>query len=557
MPGFLTKKIIIASFILVLLFSAGFFGINFLNSGKIIYGLRIGGLKVGGEKFNKAKEILEQKISSFEQQKIKFIFQDKNWLLTPKEIGVIFETEKMIEEASSLGRGTNILTGLSEQFQSFIFRKEIPCVWRLDSEKFGEAIKLFSSIEKPAQSAELKYNPESKNFEIVAAEKGEAVDRQKLIADLEKNLSQFFNESIVLSLATDLPKITDEMLITKKAEADKILELSPLKIQTDGLEWSIDRPQMAEWITVSTSSSPEISITFDEEKIKDFLESLAPSINQEPVNAKLSLTENRVTAFSLAQDGRRLNIEQSNDIIKDKILESEKNIKLVVKITPPQITSANLETLGLNSLLGKGESNFAGSTKNRIHNITVGTAKLSGIMLKPGEEFSFTQFIGDIDEQAGYLPELVIKQNETIPEYGGGLCQISTTIFRAAVNSGLKITERHPHAFPVRYYNPAGFDATVYPPKPDLRFLNDTSQNILLQGKIKGTKLTFEIYGTPDGREIKIKGPTILESKPDGSMKTILTQEIWRNGQMERQDVFRSNYKSPNLFPTPSPSPTP
>ncbi len=228
---------------------------------------------------------------------------------------------------------------------------------------------------------------------------------------------------------------------------------------------------------------------------------------------------------------------------------ADKNIDLIVIRRQPVITMESLNALGLTSLLGTGTSSFSGSHKSRIHNIQVGAEKFNGLIIKPGEEFSFDDNLGEVGPKQGYLPELVIKQGKTIPEYGGGLCQVSTTVFRAAINAGLKITERHPHAFPVKYYNPQGFDATIYPPSPDLKFINDTPNNILLQSKIEGNKLTFEIYGTSDNREVKIKGPTILQANHDGSMKTILYQEIWRNGQLDRQDKFPSNYKSPALYP--------
>ncbi|MDP1629372.1 MAG: VanW family protein, partial [bacterium] len=138
--------------------------------------------------------------------------------------------------------------------------------------------------------------------------------------------------------------------------------------------------------------------------------------------------------------------------------------------------------------------------------------------------------------------------NKTIPEYGGGICQVSTTMFRAAINAGLKITERFPHAFPVAFYNPQGFDATVYLPHPDLRFINDTPANILIQTKIKGTTLTFEFYGTKN-REVKIIGPEEYDKKYDGSMKAKLTQEIYQDGELIRSKIFYSIYKSPWLFP--------
>ena len=122
-------------------------------------------------------------------------------------------------------------------------------------------------------------------------------------------------------------------------------------------------------------------------------------------------------------------------------------------------------------------------------------------------------------------------------------------MFRAAVNAGLKITERFPHSFPVRYYNPQGFDATIYPPHPNLRFINDTPNNILIQSKIEGNHLSFEFFGTDDGRKTEILGPYVFDKKEDGSMKASLTQKVYKNGELLREKTFYSNYKSPALYP--------
>ena len=156
-----------------------------------------------------------------------------------------------------------------------------------------------------------------------------------------------------------------------------------------------------------------------------------------------------------------------------------------------------------------GTSNFKGSPKNRRHNIKVGADTLSGILITPGEEFSLVKALGEINKETGYLPELVIKGNRTIPEYGGGLCQIGTTIFRATLASGLPILERKNHSFRVRYYEPAGTDATIYGPKPDYRFLNDTGYHILIQTRIEGDDLIFEFWGTKDGRVAEQTKPVI------------------------------------------------
>ncbi|MBU4030992.1 VanW family protein, partial [Patescibacteria group bacterium] len=230
-----------------------------------------------------------------------------------------------------------------------------------------------------------------------------------------------------------------------------------------------------------------------------------------------------------------------------------KKTTIIADKASPKITLEKTNQLGVNSLIGQGTSNFAGSPNNRVHNIKTGAAKFNGLILTSGEEFSFNNLLGGSGAEQGFLPELVIKNYQTIPEYGGGLCQISTTFFRAAVNSGLKITERKAHAFPVVYYNPQGFDATIYEPKPDLRFINNTPSHLLIQTAIEGTKLTINFYATDDGRKVKIDGPYTLEKKENGSMKAVLTQKVYNaNGEITEEQIFYSNYNSPNAYTTPA-----
>ncbi|MCX6741316.1 MAG: VanW family protein, partial [Candidatus Parcubacteria bacterium] len=174
----------------------------------------------------------------------------------------------------------------------------------------------------------------------------------------------------------------------------------------------------------------------------------------------------------------------------------------------------------------EGTSNFAGSPVNRRHNIAVGAKILNGLLIKPSEEFSLVKALGTIDDKAGFLPELVIKGDRTVPEFGGGLCQIGTTTFRVALYSGLPITARTPHSYRVVYYEPAGMDATIYNPQPDLRFINDTGANILFETKIDGNILTFDFYGTSDGRKTDITQPILSNITPPGSPLEIKTTDL-------------------------------
>jgi vancomycin resistance protein YoaR len=199
---------------------------------------------------------------------------------------------------------------------------------------------------------------------------------------------------------------------------------------------------------------------------------------------------------------------------------------MIITIAAPQVPIGTINNLGIQELVGTGTSDFSGSPVNRRHNIKVGAAKLNGVLIAPGEEFSLNKTLGNIDGSTGYLPELVIKGDKTIPEYGGGLCQIGTTAFRVALDAGVPITERRPHSYRVVYYEPAGMDATIYSPSPDLKFINDTPAYLLLQTKIDGNDLTFELWGTPDGRKVEMTTPKVYHFVSPGPTKIIETTDL-------------------------------
>ena len=221
--------------------------------------------------------------------------------------------------------------------------------------------------------------------------------------------------------------------------------------------------------------------------------------------------------------------------------EKQEILEPIVKTVEPEQRVGDLNDLGIVELLGTGKSSFAGSPKNRRHNIKIGADSVNGSLIPPEEEFSLLKTLGTIDKTTGYLTELVIKGNETIPEYGGGLCQIGTTTFRGTLAAGLPVTMRRPHSYTVSYYfdedGRPGKDATIYDPWPDFKFLNDTEHHILIQAKLWGNNVMFEIWGTDDGRKVSFEGqntvsdikylkPTIFNITSPGPAKEIETEEL-------------------------------
>lgn len=325
----------------------------------------------------------------------------------------------------------------------------------------------------------------------------------------------------------------------------------PYTLTIDGRKFTVPAKTLKTLVKISQEGDTKY-LKLSPGRIYDFLNIyVSPVINEPAENAKFILRDGKFELKAAAKKGKIVDGIKTSLGIRSALVEGRNTSKIYMKRHEPEITNiAEFNKLGKLQLIAKGSSNFAGSPGNRIKNIMNGRLKIQGALLAPGEEFSINKHLGPITKEAGYFPELVIKENVTKPEYGGGLCQVSTTLFRAAVNAGLEITERRNHAYPVKYYGKPGFDATIYSPRPDLKFKNTTGGWILLQSSVNGNNLSFEVYGKPDGRKIKIDGPHTTEKRPDGSIRTLLRQTVLdKNGKTISDKLFKSEYKSPDLFP--------
>lgn len=551
-------------FLIVLIF---FVILNILNSDKMDLGLKVAGIKIGGLNIVSTEEKLNAVNEEFGKRNFSLNYENQSWQVTPEKLGITIDAAKTSLTAFAYGHNNkNIVLNSWQQLKSFL-GKSLPTIWKIDEKKMEEFLQTnLSSIHNPAQNATLIYDIKNQDFSVLPEKDGVIINRLEMNKDLEESIADSEKNNIQLSLIEEKPEVKESETEKAHRKANEIIKMLPISINilennkdsTETIKKEIDKIGKEEFLNLiafepvsdsENSKNKILGIIIDQEKVKNYLTSLTPSINQEPIDAKLTIKDGKVAIFALSQDGIKLEIEDNIPNISAGILENQDIILKTTK-TKATITTESINNLGITALLGRGVSNFAGSPSNRVHNIKIATAKFNGTLIKSGEEFSFNDILGEVGPEQGYEPELVIKKNKTVPEYGGGICQVSTTAFRVAINSGLKVTERFAHAFPVKYYNPQGFDATIYPPSPDLKFINDTPANILLQTKIFGTELTFEIYGTEDARIVKIDGPKQYDIKEDGSMKATLTQEVYdKDGNLMFKKTFYSNYKSPSLYP--------
>ncbi len=563
------KKILVSVGLLALLFLAVFAVIanyNFKYKNTAFPNIYLNGYTYSGSAKADAKTNLESQIQETYKDGIKLAYQDKTFIVSLAELGLSIDTEKSIENVFSYGHKNNLLENIKEQtslLQNKIdFQNEVKkSDFLIENSRWQE----ISKIETPVKNFSYEFN--GTDFEPAQAAEGLVIDQKKLEKDIAQNLEKLKNEEIKLELVKKQPDIEKDTNGQALQNAKNIVE-KQIVLKYNSSLWKVAKEDFGQWIDFAvqaeSAKAPVLGLALDKVEVNDYLTSLVPQINSKPVNAQLEFKDGKVNVFALSQDGIEVNITESIDKMEKEIFQAknyttgnqaaEISIELAISKIKPELSTDNIDNMGITTLLATGESNFSGSSKSRKHNITVGASKFNGVLIGPGDEFSFNQILGNVGAKEGYLPEFVIKQGKTVPEYGGGLCQVSTTAFRGAIKAGLDITERKNHAYAVSYYSPQGTDATIYPPHPDLAFINNTPAYILIQTRISGNNLYFDFYGTSDGRKVKTEGPVVYERGTGGAMKTWWKQKVYdKDGNLFLEETFYSNYKSPSLYPHTNP----
>jgi vancomycin resistance protein YoaR len=544
-------------FILAGVASAVLFYVQNEYQDKIYPGVKINNIDLSGKTKQEAISLLNKKVTDLGKQGIKFKYQDTETSIEPSISSFgpdlaytvySYDIEDTVEKAYRIGRSDNWQKNIITKLNTYYNGKNISAEYNIKEKKIKELLKEeFSQYTEPAENASLKATKTEVNdekifeFTITPEKTGLVLDHDRAIQEMKEVLADVnMKKEIKLKSIKQYPQIHKKDCAGVVAEAENLMKNSPWELtyikkqqKATGTpevinSWEINKEQMASWLTLGKNNG-HIRPVLDKEKVFSYLEeTISPQVNKKPVNAKFEMKDGRVTEFRESEPGRKINLEKTvAGLIESFIEEQDKKTHIFVEKVESEYTNENVNDLGVKEKLGTGHSNFAGSPANRVHNIYVGANSMDGLLIKPGEEFSTMQALGEINKKTGYKPELVIKENETIPEYGGGLCQIGTTMFRAAIRSGLEITERRNHSYRVSYYEPpVGMDATIYNPHPDLRFKNDTDNHILIQSRIEGTDIYFDLWGTDDGRKVEITDPVVYNITRPKPPKIVETTKL-------------------------------
>lgn len=317
--------------------------------------------------------------------------------------------------------------------------------------------------------------------------------------------------------------------------------------------------------------------SYNQSKLTNLIATIAEKIEKKPIDAILNFEDNRVKTFRPSENGQTIDEDLlyrriiANSLTMLKSNTQNITVNIPIETVFPTVTTGQANDLGIKELIGEGHSLFYHSIPGRIFNVNLAATRMNGILIPPGEIFSFDKALGDVSAFTGYKQAYVIQNGKTVLGDGGGVCQVSTTFFRAVLNGGLPITERHAHAYRVGYYeqdSAPGIDATIFVPTVDLKFKNDTNHYILIQSKVdlNNYALSFYLYGTSDGREVSISRPVVsnqIPAPPDlyqddptlpkgeikqtdfaaNGAKVYFTRTVSKSGKTILSDRFDSNYR--------------
>lgn len=304
----------------------------------------------------------------------------------------------------------------------------------------------------------------------------------------------------------------------------------------------------------------------NEIRLIGLVEQISEYVDREPKNAKfLAYYSKKFKRHSVSIEpdeiGRKVKIDETAIRLKEYIKEGKFDCPLALDLENPQVTEKMLKEIPDPSVIGS-YSTFYGThdSPNRIHNIYLVSSFVDNTYLRPDEVYSLLTHIGKFNKERGFKEAYVIMGNELVAEYGGGTCQIATTLYNSALIADLKILSRQNHGIYFSIY-PLGRDATVYPPYVDFKFSNNTGHPILIDAHPFKKGLTFRIFGTPTGKKVYFTSPKaayrvreittfeegsenpVVKKVRTGAFSTRVSKIVRKGGEIISQGEIRSFYK--------------
>lgn len=498
-------------------------------SDRIYPGVSIWGIELGGLTREEAAALVETSFPYPNQPAITLRDGEQVWKVRPAQVGARLDARAATDAAYNFGRAGDLLERLQTHADIWRNGRQVSPVMVFDAAVARAYLnRLAATVNRPAQDAGLRLN--GTTVITTPAVPGRSLDIEPVVLAMQEAIGNMQPADIALPFRPIEPNLPNVDI--PRRELEKLLgsplELVELSGSAAVKTWPIP-PETLARLVILHREGDDIQVKLDETQLHALLAPIAPSLVITPVNGRYVFDDAtaRFIPISHSIDGRELDISGTIARINQQAFTDNRRVPLAFRAVKARYNDETRpQDLGITQLVAQGVTFFKGSSATRIKNIKVAASKFHGVIIEPGATFSFNQYLGDVTPEEGYEKALIIYEGRTIEGVGGGVCQVSTTAFRAAFEGGFPIVERWPHAYRVGWYERGpdtgfkgpGLDATVYAPLVDFKFLNDTPYHLLIETYTneKDGILTFKFYSTSDGRKVTIEGPIISNIKPHG-----------------------------------------
>lgn len=502
---------------ILFLLAIGLFAFRLMYNDRIYPSVVVGDVSVGGLTAQQAEARIEERAAELERGTITFAYGGKTWTPSLSELGATVETERSVSQAYSLGRNDDAASRFAFTGDILSGDQLVSLRTRVDPTALNAWFhQVDRDLGQPAVNAEIVVD--GTDVTIAPDATGIVVDRDAATDTILASLTALTPVRGELPTVVAEPQIRAADLEPMRDDVREALS-KPVRVQFEGRDWRIEAETLSQFLTVNSTyidGKAGVNLAVDQKALSAVLrEQFTGEINRSPVDARVAWSDtDGLIALEPSTDGITLKSTEFAKVLSESFLDDHQRVDIPVVVTKPEIDSNNLEALQINERLGRGDSNFEGGTAQRDTNIEVGVGLMNGTLVKPGGIFSFNEAVGEITADKGYVEASVVVGERTGKDIGGGICQVSTTVFRAALLGGMPIEEWHPHTYRIQGYERdgwgPGFDASIlqWGSDPaqwgDFKFQNPTDGWLLVESWVAYPHVIVNIYGKDIGTTVKI-----------------------------------------------------
>lgn len=536
--------------LIFLLAGAGFAGLTWLDrqyAQRIYPNVALQGIDLSQRTRPEAEQLVSAAYKEFLAQPIAIQYQGTTWQPTPEQLGIRVNVQRAVAEAYNAGRGNGLVDNLRQVATIYQQGLDLPLRITVDGTQLSTYLgQIAGDVEQPPSEAQLTID--SAAVQARESANGRMVLVDDTAADILQQVKLLQPRTVTLRTAELRPQLSTASIAEARRTTEAILS-TPLTLKFNDQSFELDQQTLADMIVLQRVDGDGKSILnaqLDQAKLEKWATKLADKIGRSSVEPRVNWNGGNLQIIKEGRIGYRLDVPRAVEMINGAVTTVTRQLDLPVEEVQPRVTAATLNTLGITEQVSVGRSDFSGSAAYRITNIKAGVNLIHGILIPPDGEFSFNENVGDIDEENGFVEGYAIVGNRTQLEPGGGICQDSTTLFRAAFYAGLPFTDWTPHRFRISWYekyDSIGMDSTIFTGGgPDLRFVNDTGNWLLIQGYVNDADatVTFAMYGTKvPGRTVERTEPKITSQTPAPTKPVYIDDPELPIGQVKQTDTAR------------------